>query len=305
MKQEVLKTSTETLRFTPPLQDNRPPIASSATVILYKPDGASLQASVAVTAINATTGELTYTLTTTHTAELGENFVAQWSYVVSSVTYKETTLFDVVLHRLSQLLTDEDLYTLQGDIKAKNESVTGTVGSASSSTLVDTNALTNYADNFWNGGVVEAVLPSTGARQRRTVSDFVQSTGTLTVTPNWSSTPTSSYKYTVFRPFRTKLDFAWDMLMNDIRAKGYRPALIMQSATLKHVHAFKTLELICVDFIKEGGPDDLWTKLADRYRALYNETFAKLQFQYDVDESGTIGGSAEQNQNPGRLKLTR
>jgi hypothetical protein len=94
------------------------------------------------------------------------------------------------------------------------------------------------------------------------------------------------------------------MLMNDIRAKGFRPALIMQSDTLRHVHAFKTLELICVDFIKSGQTDDLWTKLADRYAGLYNETFGKILFQYDVNESGAIGG-AEENQTPSRLKFVR
>lgn len=303
MKQEVLKASTETLRFTPPPINNRPAIASAATIVLKKPGGETLQASASVTAINATTGELTYTLTTTHTATLDVNYVAEWSYTVSGASYKETTLFDVVLHRLSQLTTDEDLYVLQGDIKAKNESITGTVVSATSSTLVDTGALVNYPDDYFNNGMVEVTLPSTGARQRRTVSDFVQSTGTLSITPNWASTPTSSYKYTVFRPFRVKLDYAWDMLMNDVRAKGFRPALIMQSDTLKHVHAFKTLELICIDFIKEGGPDDLWTKLADRYQGLYNDAFSKLQFMYDSDQDGLA--DSPNAQGTGNLRMVR
>ena len=304
MKQEILKASTETLRFTPPPIANRPAIASAATVVLKKPGGEELQASANVTAINSVTGELTYTLTTTHTAELNENYVAEWTYTVSAVAYKETTLFDVVLHRLSQLTTDEDLYTLQSDLKTKNENVQGAVGSATSGTLVDTAKLKNYPDDYFNNGVVEAINPSTGATQRRTVSDFVQSTGTLSVTPDWATTPDSTYKYVVYKPFRTKLDYAWEMLMNDIRAKGFRPALVMQSSTLKHVHAFKTLELICVDFIKSGEPDDLFTKLADRYKEYYGDAFGKLLFQYDSDESGTID-EGEENQTPSRLKFIR
>ena len=304
MKQEILKASTETLRFTPPQIANRPAVASAATVVLKKPGGESLHSSQNVTAINSTTGELTLTLTTDDTAELNENYVAEWTYTVSGTAYKETTLFDVVLHRLSQLVTDEDLYTLQGDIRAKNENVQGAVGSAAGGTLVDTDKLKNYPDDYFNGSVVEVTLPTTGATQRRTVSDFVQSTGTLSVTPNWATTPDSTYKYIVYKPFRTKLDFAWDMLMNDIRAKGFRPALIMQSATLKHVHAFKTLELICTDFIKSGEPDDLWTKLADRYKEYYADAFGKLLFQYDSDESGTVD-SGEENQTPSRLKFIR
>lgn len=304
MKQEVLQASTETLRFTPPWQNNRPTVASAATVVLKDPSGTTIQASANVTAINSTTGELTYTLTTAHTATRDENYVAEWSYVVSTVTYKETTLFDVVLHRLSQLTTDEDLYTLQGDLRVKNENVSGTVSSAATGTLVDTNLLKEYPDDYFNNGIVEAMNPSTGAVQRRTVTDFVQSTGSLSVSPNWSTTPDSTYKYIVYKPFRVKLDFAWEMLMNDVKAKGFRPALIMQSDTLKHVHAFKTLELVCMDFIKSGEADDLWTKLADRYAGMYNDAFGKILFQYDEDEDGAIGG-AEQNQTPSRLKMVR
>lgn len=302
MKQEILKATTETLKFTPPWIANRPAIASSATVVLKKPGGEVLQSSVAVTAINATTGELTYTLTTTHTATLDENYVAEWTYTVSSVVYYETTLFDIVLHRLSQLTTDEDLYALQGDIRAKNENQSGAVGSATSSTLVDTNALKNYADDYFNNGVVEAMNPATGAVQRRTVTDFVQSTGTLSVSPNWSTTPDATYQYVVYKPYRVKLDYAWELIMNEIRSKGFRPALIMASADLKVVHAFKTLELICTDFMK--ARDDVWDILSQRYAEKYTDAFGKLIFNYDADESGTIEGN-EENQSPARLKMVR
>jgi hypothetical protein len=257
---------------------------------------------VAVTAINATSGELTYTLTTTHTATLDENYVAEWTYTVSAVVYYETTLWDVVLHRLSQLTTDEDLYSLQGDIRAKNENVQGVVTSATSSTLLDTNALKNYADDYFNNGIVEAMNPSTGSVQRRTVTDFVQSTGSLSVTPNWSTTPDTTYQYIVYKPYRVKLEYAWNILMDDIRAKGFRPALIIGSADLKHIHAFKTLELICTDFIK--SKDDLWDMLSIRYSEKYVESFGKLRFQYDVDESGAIAGG-EENQSPANLKMVR
>lgn len=304
MKQEILKASAETLRFTPAYIDNRPTIASSATVVLKKPGGETLQASTAVTAINSVTGELTYTLTTTHTATLDENYVAEWSYVVSAVTYKETTLWDVVLHRLSQLLTDEDLYALQSDLRAKNENVGGTVGSAASGTLVDTNQLKNYPDDYFNNGVVEAMNPSTGAVQRRTVTDFVQSTGTLSVTPNWTTTPDSTYRYVVYKSFRVKMTFAWEMVMTDVKAKGFRPALLMQSDILKPLHAFKTLELVCMDFMKTGEQDDVWSKLADKYAAMYNDAFGKVLFQYDEDEDGTIN-DAEQDKPVGGLKMLR
>ena len=303
MKLEILQSSTEQVKFTPPYTNNRPTVPSSATVVLKGPGGNTIQASVAVTSIDSVTGELAYTLTATHTESLGENYIAEWTYVVSTVNKYETTLFDVVKHRLTSLINDSDILTLQGDLRAKNENVQGTVGSATSSTLVDTNALKDFSDDYFNNGEVEAMNPTTGAVQRRTVSDFVQSTGTLTVTPNWSTTPDSTYKYIVYKPFRAKIDYAWDMLMNDIRAKGFRPALIMNSADLKHVHAFKALSMIYTDFIKEK--DDVWASMSDRYAGMYEESFAKLKFQYDENESGAIGGETEQDQTAGRLRFVR
>jgi len=303
MKLEILQSSTEAVKFTPPYTNNRPTVPASATVVIKEPGGTTIQSSVAVTSIDSTTGELSYTLSAALTATLNENYIAEWTYVVSAVSKYETTLFDVVKHRLSSLITDTDILTLQGDLRAKNENQQGSVGSATSSTLVDTNALKDYPDDYFNNGEVEAMNPSTGAVQRRTVTDFVQSTGTLSVSPNWSTTPDSTYKYIVYKPYRAKIDYAWDMMMNDIRAKGFRPALIMNSADLKHIHAFKAIALIYTDFIREK--DDVWTALSDRYAGMYEDAFSKLQFQYDLNESGAIGGSTEKDQTAGNLRMVR
>lgn len=302
MKQEFLKLKSDTLRFTPPLTNNRPTIASSATLIICKPDGTTRLADGVSATVNGTTGELTYALTSTHTPELGENYVVTWDWVVSAVHYYETTLYDVVLHRLAILTTDDDLYDLQNDIKSKNENVNGTVGSAAAGTLVDTNQLTNYPDDYFNGGIVEAMNPSTGAVQRRVVSDFVQSTGSLSVTPNWATTPDSTYKYVVYKPFRKKIEFAWEVLMKYVRAQGLRPALIMESQELKVIHIYKTLQLVCVDFIKE--PQDVWSLLADKYKELYDQELTTLRFAYDADESGAVS-EAEQEKPVGRKCFLR
>ena len=51
MKQQFLRDKTDTIRLTV-YQDNRAVIPTSATIVLQKPDGSDLQASVAVTAID-------------------------------------------------------------------------------------------------------------------------------------------------------------------------------------------------------------------------------------------------------------
>ena len=90
--------------------------------------------------------------------------------------------------------------------------------------------------------------------------------------------------------------------MNDVRSKGFRPALIINSSDLKHIHAFKTLELIAMDFRKTK--DDIWDLLFQGYQEKYSETFGKILFQYDVDESGVISGG-EENKSPSGLKMVR
>ena len=85
MKQQFLEDKTGTIRMTV-YSNNRPLIPASGTITLYTPSGGTLQAETAST-VNATTGEMTYSLTTTHTATNDLNYKAVWSYVVDGVTY--------------------------------------------------------------------------------------------------------------------------------------------------------------------------------------------------------------------------
>jgi len=78
MKQQFLTSKTDTIRLTV-YKDNRALIPDSATIELKKPDGTVLEADTAAT-IDATTGELTYSLTTTHTADRDLDYRATWSY---------------------------------------------------------------------------------------------------------------------------------------------------------------------------------------------------------------------------------
>ena len=84
MKQQFLDSKADTIRLTV-YQDNRALIPTSGTIVLKKPGGGDLQASTAAS-IDATTGEMTYALTATHTADKDLDYRATWSYVVGGVT---------------------------------------------------------------------------------------------------------------------------------------------------------------------------------------------------------------------------
>ena len=289
MKQEFLKAVADTIRITI-YQDNRPVVPSSATITLLSPSGGTLQASVAVTAIDSTTGEMTYSLTSTHTATLGTNYKATWAYVVSGVTYYEEQLFDIVLSKLSIPIVDEDLYNELDSLRNENYQESGTAASATSSTLVDT-ANRKEPDDYWTGGVIE-IVSGTGDGQVRDITDFVQSTSTITVSPNWATTPSTDSVYRIVRGYTKKILQSFDKISQMIYDKGNRPALIMESSQIKIPMLYLTIHFICLDLMKEA--DDKWDRLAVRYWDLFQDAFGKMKLEYDADESGTISGDEEQ-----------
>lgn len=300
MKQEILKERTQTLYMTPYI-NNRPAIASSATITVTKPGGEVIVIGATAT-VDATTGEISYSLSSANNTLLGENFQAQWTYVVSSVTYYHTSLFDVVLNKLGIAVIDADISDEQSDLLERNESVAGAVDSATSTTIVDAD-LKQYVNDYWNGGKVKVTNPATGLQQVRNITDFVQSTGTVTADSAFATTPDSTYTYEVTRGFANKISAAFDEVMIDVRARGYRPALIMESSDLRIPTIKKALAMICRDFAV--SPDDKWFNLAVEYDKQYKDVFSKITFQYDASESGYIGSDFEKDRDMGSVRLKR
>jgi hypothetical protein len=282
MKQSFIQDKTATLRLSV-YQNNRPVIPSAATVTIYKPAGSELQAEASAT-VDGTTGDMTYSLTTTHTADRGLNYKAVWSYTVSGVVYYETQLFDVVRSILSIPLTDDDLYAELESLRKSNAQRAGTATSASSSTLVDTARLKD-SDDFWKGGTID-ILSGTGSGQRRVVSGFTQSSSTVNVTPNWATTPDSTSTYRIVRSFTEKIVQSFEELEQMLYNKGNRQDLILESSQIKVVLLFLTLEKICRDL--SDDVDDKWDRLATVYMEKFDKSFNALKLDYDADDSGTI-----------------
>jgi hypothetical protein len=277
-----LEDKTATIRLSV-YQNNSPVVPTAATVTLYKYSGSSLQAEASAT-IDASTGEMTYNLTATHTADRGLNYKAVWKYTVSAVDYYETQLFDIVRSILSIPLTDDDLYAELESLRKANAQKTGTATSATSSTLVDTTKLKD-ADDFWKGGTIET-LSGTGLNQRRTITGFTQSTSTVTVTPSWTTTPDSTTTYRIVRSYTEKINQSFEELEQMFYNKGNRQSLILESSQIKVVLLFLTLEKICRDLSDET--DDKWDRLAEVYMEKFDKSFNALKLDYDADESGTI-----------------
>lgn len=300
MKQQFLKGKTDTIRLTI-YKDNRPVVPSSATITLYKAGSTTeLQSNVAVTAINATTGEMTYSLTTTHTATLGLNYKALWEYVSGGVTYYQEQLFDIVLNKLAIPITDADLFRELDSLREIQEQKTSTATSATASTLVDT-AERKEADDYWKGGTVE-ILSGTGVGQIRDITIFTQSTSTITVTPNWVTNPDNTSEYLVRKSFSEKIQQSFKKIETEIYNKGKRHSLIIESSQIEMPMIYLTVANICNDLISDEG--DKWSLLADKYTDMYEKSFTNMRLDYDLDESGAIEGVEEQY-NTGEIRILR
>ena len=299
MKQELLKDVAGSVSFTPYI-NNQPGIASAATVTIKKTTGESVVSAVSAS-VDGTTGEISYGLSAAQIDELGENWSAKWAYTISSVAYNQTTLFDVVLHKLAITVIDTDLLDEQSDLLTKNENFSGAVDSATTTTIIDTD-LKEYDDDYYNGGILVVINPTNGVKQTREITDFASSTGTITVGTAFGTTPDSTYHYIAYRGFEAKIDKAFEEMMLEVRQRGFRPALILESSELHIPHVKKTLEMICIDYMKEDG--DKWDKLATKYGKEYQNYISKVVFQYDRDEDGLITGTDTDN-TLGSIRMVR
>jgi len=299
MKQQFLKGKTDIIRLTV-YSNNRPVVPTSGTVELYKPDGSVLQADTAVT-IDATTGEMTYNLTATHTANHDLNYKAVWSYVVSSVTYFETQLFDVVKCVLSIPIVDEDLFNELESLRRAFKQETGTATAGAAGTITDT-IRRKEPNNFWKGGFIE-ILAGTGVGQMRDITSNAQSTGVISVSPDWTTNPDTTSVYRVVKSFTKKIEQSFSKLETMLYNKGKRHSLILESSQIEFPLLYLTIHLICLDLMDEEG--DKWDRLAKLYYEKFEKSFNTMKLEYDEDESGTIMGEDEEQTSPASLRIGR
>jgi hypothetical protein len=289
MKQEFLKAKSDTIRLTI-YDDNRPLIPTSATIALYNPSGSELQSADTVT-IDSTTGEMSYSLTSLHTASLGLNYRAVWSYVSGGTTYTEEQLFDVVRSRLSIPIVDDDIFRELPSLKEKMPQIQGTATAATSTTLIDTVNL-KQSDDYWTGGTLK-IIAGTGVGQKRDISDFVQSTSTLTVSTAFTTTPDTSSIFIVYKSLTDQILNAYEKLCTMIYNKGKRHSLIIESSQIKFPLIYLTIYFLCLDYTDD--PDDKWQRLSEIYWDQFNRSFDTLHFDYDEDESGSIDDQEKQS----------
>ena len=299
MKQQFLKAVADTIRLTV-YESNRSIVPDSAKITLYTSAGSVLQAQ-ADASVDTTTGQMTYSLTATHTVDHDLNYKAVWEYIYNSTTYYETQLYDVVKSILSIPITDDDLYDELESLRKQNVQAQGTATAGAAGTITDT-LNRKESDDYWKGGVIE-ILAGTGAGQKRDITSSVQSTGVISIDPNWTTNPDTTSVYRAVRAYTAKIQQCFEELETMLYNKGKRHSLILESSQIKYPLLYLTLHKICQDI--SDDVDDKWDRLATKYEEKHKNSFSNMKVDYDEDESGNISGTDEEKQNLTSLTIGR
>lgn len=295
MKQQFLEDTAETFK-TYVYENNRKVVPTSATLTVYKPassekliDGQSMTV--------ASDGLLSYSLTADNNDEVDHNYKAVVSYVVSGTTYNVTLFYDVIKAKMFSVVTDEDVVDELPQLKDKGWKIHGTADSGSASTIVDAE-LKRYADDYFTGGLAYSITQD----ETREVSDFVSSTGTVTVAEDFSSA-VSTDKYILTRSFTKEIRRAFEKLEELLNRSGKRAHLILDPYDLREVHILMAVAEVCKGMTSDGEGSywwEMWQHYDERSFAVFN----KLNLKYDASEDGYISG-AEEEHRPGKKTIAR
>ena len=243
---------------------------------------------------------MTYALTAIHTAENDLNYKAVWEYVYNGSTYYETQLFDIVKSILSIPITDDDVYDELESLRKANTQAQGTATAGSAGTITDATKR-KESDDYWKGGIVE-IIAGIGVGQKRDISGFTQSTGVISITPNWATNPDTTSVYRVVKSFSNKIQSSFKKIETMLYDKGKRDSLILESSQVEIPLLYLTVHFICLDLMSELN--DKWDRLATEYWKKFDLAFNNMTLEYDEDESGAIDDE-ESGHKPNELRIGR
>jgi hypothetical protein len=305
---EILQSETYTLTVDVYEDDQPVALDASATKIQFQASGGSdLQAKTA-TGVTVGAGEdgstanrISYTLTTTHTGTIDESNVFTFFAVRDGETqeHERRVILDIVKSRLYNVVREENLFEYAPGLRTERAEYVEGVADASggsTSTLLDAQ-LQRYADDEFNGGVIE-FLNGSDEGEERTVTDFARSTGTVTFSPVISAAPDGD-QYRLRRSWAHLIELAYEEVKWRVRSRGNRPALIIDAGELFLPILYHSLQL-CYEAISSARGESIdegasagdganWAR-AVQYKEKYDEAFNAIPFAYDTDDDAIPDG---------------
>jgi hypothetical protein len=282
MRQQFLVDTAETFQ-TFVYENNRKIVPTSATLTVYRPGGDIKLVDGASMTVGGD-GLLSYSLTAADNDTADMNYKAVLSYVYNSNTYTFTLFYDVVNTRLVKVITDEDIVNELPQLKDNGYRVHGTAESGSTTTIVDSE-LKRYDDDYFTGGLAYSIDKD----ETREITDFVNSTGTVTTAA--FSSAISTDRYVITRSYTSEIQRAFEKIEEMLIRIGKRPHLILDPYDLREVHIYFSVAEVCKGLMTEN--ETLWWELWKEYETKAEETFGGINFKYDVSGDGYIARSEE------------
>ncbi len=276
----------------------------TSTIDIRDPSGTKIVDGSSLTKENGPEGKsnrYSFQLTAVLNDMLGEDFSAFYKIDWSGddpLPVRHTVLFDVVKTLLGQTVTERDLLEISpqlDDLRRLDEHEGGVI-TASSTTIVDA-SLSRLPDDWFTGGRVW-LIAGLGDGQTRIISNFVRSTGTVTVDPAWTTTPDSTSRYLVARSWDAAIDTAFERIKSRLRRRGWRPALVINASELHYAHVLLSVSgayEIAANAAGEpaGANQGPLRSIAEDYEKKFDEEFRALKLSYDVDEDLVPEGRVE------------
>ena len=220
------------------------------------------------------------------------SYILTWYAVRSGETeeHERRVLFDVVVSRLYNVVREEDLFELVPALRTNRAAIFNGVADATggtTETLVD-GQLRQYDDGWFTGGVLE-LLNGADEGETREVTNFVNTTGTVTFFPAISLRPNGD-KYRLRRSWAPLIELAYEDIKWRVRSRGDRAALIIDAGELFRPIAYRAVQL-CYESISAMRGEDVegdapnWNR-AQEYRAKYDRAFESTPFRYDTGDDG-------------------
>ncbi len=284
MKQKFLKNTVEIFQSYV-YENNRKLVPSSATITVYRPGGSSELLS-GVTMTVQSDGRLDYALSADDNTQADENYKAVIAYVYSGTTYYVTLYYDVVNSKLHKVVTDDDIVSELPQLRDNGWRVHGTAESGTTTTIADVE-LRRYEDDYFTGGLAYSIDKD----ETREITDFVSSTGTVSVVAFGSAIATD--KYILTRSFSREIQRAFEKIEELLVRRGKRSHLILDPYDLREVHIYISVAEVCKGLATE--PENLWWKLWKGYEKTALEAFNALNLKYDHTQDGYISGGEESN----------
>lgn len=281
MNQQFRKDTAGTLKTTI-YENNHPVSLSSATITIYKPSSDEKLIDNAAMIVGSN-GLILYNLTAANNAALGENYKADIDYILTSGTTGHIYLYyDVVRSMLVQVITDADLYNELPQLKNLGYKIHGVADSGTATTIVDAE-LKRYEDDYFTGGLAYSVKQD----ETREITDFVSSTGTITVANAFSAAVTTD-RYVLTQSFTTQIRRAFEKLKQKLKSGGKKPQLILDAYDLREAHILYSVAEVCKGQIAAEGEGNLWWDLWKDYEKQAENVFNEINLKYDISGDGMI-----------------